>query len=161
MKHDEIVHEIYNVTHNPTKLSQDPGLWCNEAFQTADVVLIVASPIVSMQSNVAIVYQNLDNFFLRLLKENYPQRNKRYYAVLLPYCKYDDIPEEARLFRKYCLPEDVMRLVEIIHGVKYIRFLMAPDNELLESIRHATKRIYKDTLICNMGEMDNLEQLLG
>ncbi|XP_011863379.1 PREDICTED: uncharacterized protein LOC105559583 [Vollenhovia emeryi] len=124
--------------------SKDPGLWCNTAFQTADVVLVVTSPPTSVKSDATIIYRNVDNHLLRLLKENYPRRNKRYYAVHLPYCKSDDIPEEARLFKKFCIPEDLTRLVKTIHGIVCLRFFPSSDQELLESIKFATAKIFED-----------------
>lgn len=75
---------------------------------------------------------------MRLLKENYPQRNKRYYAIHLPYCKSDHIPEEARLFKKFHMPEDLIKLVKTIHGIGCLQFFAASDGEFLESIKFAT-----------------------
>ena len=123
---------------------QDPGLWCNTAFQIADVVLVITSPPTSAKFDATIIYRNVDNHLLRLLKENYPRRNKRYYAIHLPYCKSDHIPEEARLFKKFRIPENLNRLVETIHGIACLRFLTASDRELLESIRFATTKISED-----------------
>ncbi|KYN18224.1 hypothetical protein ALC57_09471 [Trachymyrmex cornetzi] len=124
--------------------SKDPGLWCNTAFQTADVVLVVTSPPTSAKFDATIIYRNVDNHLLRLLKENYPRRNKRYYAIHLPYCKSDHIPEEARFFKKFRVPEDLARLVKTIHGIACLRFLTASNRELLESIRFATAKISED-----------------
>ncbi|EZA50051.1 hypothetical protein X777_11715 [Ooceraea biroi] len=132
--------DMFDITETASK---DPGLWCNTAFQAADIVLVATSPTTSVKSD-AIVYRNVDNHLLRLLKENYPQRNKRYYAVHLPYCKPDHIPEEARVFKKFRMPEDLMKLVRTIHGISCMQFLTASDRELLESIRYATTKIYED-----------------
>lgn len=98
----------------------------------------------SAKSDTTIVYQNVDNHLLRLLKENYSRRNKRYYAIQLPYCKPDHIPEEARLFKKFRLPEDLTRLVKTIHGISCLRFLATSDTELLESIRCASMKIFEN-----------------
>ncbi|KYN39020.1 hypothetical protein ALC56_06446 [Trachymyrmex septentrionalis] len=125
-------------------VNKDPGLWCNTAFQTADVVLVVTSPPTSAKFDATIIYRNVDNHLLRLLKENYSRRNKRYYAIHLPYCKSDYIPEEARLFKKFRIPEDLDRLVKTIHGIACLRFLTASNRELLESIRFATAKISED-----------------
>jgi len=107
-------------------------------------VLVVTSPPTSAKSDATIVYRNIDNHLLRLLKENYPRRNKRYYAIHLPYCKPDHIPEEARLFKKFRVPEDLTRLVKTIHGIVCLRFFASSDHELLESIRFATAKISED-----------------
>jgi hypothetical protein len=79
----------------------------------------------------------------------------------LPYCKSDNIPEEARLFKKFRIPQDLMKLVATIHGISCVRFLKASDNELLESIRFAIRRLYKDTITSNSDKTDNFELLLG
>nr|XP_012216261.1 PREDICTED: uncharacterized protein LOC105668447 isoform X1 [Linepithema humile] len=118
--------------------SKDPGLWCNTAFQTADVVLVATSPPTSAKSDTTIIYRNVDNHLLRLLKENYPQRNKRYYAIHLPYCKSDHIPEEARLFKKFHMPEELTKLVKTIYGIGCLQYFAASDGEFLESIKFAT-----------------------
>ncbi|XP_018397952.1 PREDICTED: uncharacterized protein LOC108775972 [Cyphomyrmex costatus] len=139
--------------------SKDPGLWCNTAFETADVILVVTSPPTSAKFDATIIYRNVDNHLLRLLKENYPRRNKRYYAIHLPYCKSDHIPEEARLFKKFRIPEDLARLVKTIHDIACLRFLTPSDRELLESIKFATAKISEDetsSVIKNTEETDNL-----
>ncbi|KAL6439571.1 hypothetical protein ACFW04_003990 [Cataglyphis niger] len=140
--------------------SKDPGLWCNTAFQSADVVLVATSPpMSSSKSDATIVYQNVDNHLLRLLKENYPHRNKRYYVIYLPYCKPDHIPEEARFFKKFHLPENLTRLVKTIHGIGCLQFFAVSDRELLESIRCATMKIFEDeasSITKNIDETDGL-----
>lgn len=151
--------------NNHITWSQDPGLWCNTAFQMADVVLVVTSPQTSVKFDATIIYRNVDNHLLRLLKENYPRRNKRYYAIQLPYCKSDHIPEEARLFKKFRIPEDLARLVKTIHGVAYLRasFFTASNRELFESIRFATAKISEDeasSVIKNTEETGELSQIL-
>ncbi|KMQ95170.1 hypothetical protein RF55_4630 [Lasius niger] len=141
--------------------NKDPGLWCNTAFQTADVVLVATSPSMSSaKSDTTIVYQNVDNHLLRLLKENYPRRNKRYYAIQLPYCKPDHIPEEARLFKKFRLPEDLTRLVKTIHGISCLRFLATSDTELLESIRCASMKVFEDEASSTAKNTDETDGLL-
>ncbi|XP_029175793.1 uncharacterized protein LOC114944172 [Nylanderia fulva] len=137
--------------------NKDPGLWCNTAFQAADIVLVVTSPLVSSaKTNTTIVYRNVDNHLLRLLKENYPQRNKRYYTIQLPYCKPNRIPEEARLFKKFHLPKDLKRLVKTIHGIGCLQFITSSDNELLESIKCAMMTVSEDE-----GSTDESDGLLS
>lgn len=148
--------DMFDITETASK---DPGLWCNTAFQIADIVLVVTSPpMSSMKSDTTIIYRNVDNHLLRLLKENYPQRNKRYYAIHLPYCKPDHIPEEARVFKKFRLPENLTKLVKMIHGIGCLRFLAASDRELLESIKYATLKVFEDetTATKNTDETDGL-----
>lgn len=140
--------------------SKDPGLWCNAAFQAADVVLVVTSPPTSAKFDAAIVYRNVDSHLLRLLKENYPRRNKRYYAVQLPYCKLDDIPEEARLFRKFRIPEDLTRLVKTIHGIACLRFFASSSQELLECIKFAAAKISEDETASATKNTEETDDLL-
>lgn len=64
----------------------------------------------------------------------------------LPYCKPDEIPEEARLFRKFHLPEDLAKLVNTIHGIGCQHFLVASNGELVESIRYATVKLLEDEI---------------
>ncbi|XP_014482953.1 PREDICTED: uncharacterized protein LOC106748683 [Dinoponera quadriceps] len=127
--------------------SQDPGIWCNMAFRAADVVLVATSPP-STPSSYPNVYRNVDKHLLRLLKENYPQRNKRYYALHLPYCETDDIPEEARLFKMFRVPRDLRKLVKTIHGIGCLRFRSPRDNtgipEILYSIQLAADMLVKE-----------------
>ncbi|XP_011704676.1 PREDICTED: uncharacterized protein LOC105459973 [Wasmannia auropunctata] len=141
--------------------SKDPGLWCNTAFQAADVVLVATSPPPTFaKSDATIVYRNVDNHLLRLLKENYPRRNKRYYAIHLPYCKPDHIPEEARLFKKFRIPEDLTRLVKRIHGIVCLGFYGSSSEELLESIRFATAKISEDEAASAMKNTEETDDLL-
>ncbi|XP_032666687.1 uncharacterized protein LOC116842091 isoform X2 [Odontomachus brunneus] len=127
--------------------SQDPGIWCNMAFRAADVVLVATSPP-STPSSYPNVYRNVDKHLLRLLKENYPQRNKRYYALHLPYCDTEDIPEEARLFKMFRVPRDLRKLVKTIHGIGYLRLCSPRDNtgipEILYSIQLAADMLVKE-----------------
>lgn len=117
------------------------------AFRAADVVLVATSPP-STPSSYPNVYRNVDKHLLRLLKENYPQRNKRYYSLHLPYCETDDIPEEARLFRMFRVPRDLRKLVKTIHGIGCLRFRSPRDNtgipEILYSIQLAADMLVKE-----------------
>lgn len=149
--------DIFDIAETADK---DPGLWCNTAFQAADVVLVVTSPLVSSVKSDTIVYRNVDNHLLRLLKENYPRRNKRYYTIQLPYCKPNRIPEEARVFKKFNLPEDLTRLVKTIHGIGCLRFLTTSDSEVLESIKCATMTISENEGSSTSNNTDETDGLL-
>ena len=76
----------------------------------------------------------MDGQALRLIKENYPRRNKRYYAIQFPYCKSDDIPKEARHFKRFLMPEELDKLVRTIHQVDYIRYYGVSDRDFVDSI---------------------------
>ncbi|KAL0112808.1 hypothetical protein PUN28_012222 [Cardiocondyla obscurior] len=149
--------DMFDITETTSK---DPGLWCNTAFQTADVVLVVTSPPMSAKSDATIIYRNVDNHLLRLLKENYPRRNKRYFAVHLPYCKSDHLPEEARLFKKFYIPKDLTKLVKTIHGIVFLGFFPSSNHELLENIECATIKIFEDETASVTKNIDETDDLL-
>ncbi|XP_058807442.1 uncharacterized protein LOC131673451 [Phymastichus coffea] len=129
------IHAMIDTLDIPETPSKDPILWCNEAFQAADVILIAASP--QTGETASVVYRNMDTQALRLLKENYPRRNKRYYVVHFPYCKEEDIPREAQLFEQFMMPEELDKLVKTVHEVEYIRFFAASEKDLVDSIKLA------------------------
>lgn len=110
-------------------------LWCNEAFQAAEVIIIATSP--STDEIAPVIYRNMDSQALRLLKENYPRRNKRYFALQFPYCKSEDIPKEARQFKRFSMPEELDKLVRTIHEVEYIRFFGVSDKDFVDSVKLA------------------------
>ncbi|XP_011636448.1 uncharacterized protein LOC105426763 [Pogonomyrmex barbatus] len=152
------INAMIDIFDIPKTASKDPGLWCNTAFQIADVVLIATSPPTFAKADATIIYRNVDNHLLRLLKENYPRRNKRYYAIHLPYCKPDHIPEEARHFKKFCIPKNLMRLVKTIYGISCLRLITSSNESLLESIKLATMKISEDesNAMKNTEETDDL-----
>ncbi|XP_012278230.1 uncharacterized protein LOC105698504 isoform X2 [Orussus abietinus] len=129
--------DILNIPKSP---NEDPGLWCNSAFEKADVVIVATSPPPS-DAAVPVIYRNMDNHALRLIKENYPRRNKRYYAIQLPYCETDDIPEEARYFKRFNIPEDLNKFVRTVHGVHYPSVGCVSAKSLHESIKTAKVEI--------------------
>ncbi|KAJ8680618.1 hypothetical protein QAD02_016405 [Eretmocerus hayati] len=119
----------------PESTNKDPVLWCNEAFHSADVIIVATSP--KTDEIAPVVYRNMDSQALRLLKENYPLRSKRYFAIQFPYCKSDDIPKEARQFKRFSMPEDLDKLVRTIHEVEYIRFFGVSNKDFVDSIKLA------------------------
>ena len=88
----------------------------------------------------------MDNHALRLLKENYCRRNKRYYVVQFPYCNDDDIPAEARLFRRFDMPQELDKLIRNIYGVDRVRFFGVNKRQFEESIESAINEIKGDKL---------------
>ncbi|XP_011500596.1 PREDICTED: uncharacterized protein LOC105364382 isoform X2 [Ceratosolen solmsi marchali] len=121
--------------------NKDPVLWCNESFHSADAIIIATSP--QTDEIAPVIYRNIDNQALRLLKENYPRRNKRYYALQFPYCKANDIPKEARQFKRFTMPEELDKLVKTVHEVEYIRFFGVSDKDFVDSIKLAKLQIVK------------------
>lgn len=99
--------------------------------------MIVATSPPASNYKVTSIYRNVDNHALRLIKENYPKRNKRYLAVQLPYCKTTDIPEEAKYFKRYNIPDDLDKLVRSVHNVEFVRFFGISNNELVHSVNLA------------------------
>ena len=83
----------------------------------------------------------MDSQAIRLLKENYPRRNKRYYALQFPYCKSDDIPREARQFKRFKMPEELDKLVRTIHEVEYIRFFGVSEKDFVDSVKLAKLQV--------------------
>ncbi|XP_043274478.1 uncharacterized protein [Venturia canescens] len=127
----------------PKTANKDPGLWCNSAFRDADVIVIATSPP-SGGKVVPHIYRNVDNHALRLLKENYPRRNKRYFVVQFPYCKRDDLPEEARLMRRFEMPGELEKFVRNIYAVDRIRLFGVSGVEFAEAIKVAMVQIPRD-----------------
>nr|XP_012152386.1 PREDICTED: uncharacterized protein LOC100878942 [Megachile rotundata] len=122
---------------------KDPKQWFDTAFRKADVVLVVTSPPVKKSAMSA--YRSTDDHFLRLNKENISLKDKRYYIVHLPYCKVDDVPEETRHLRRFRLPEELRKLVKIIHEMERARcFPFASDKELLGSVKFAEREISRE-----------------
>lgn len=83
----------------------------------------------------------MDSQALRLLKENYPRRNKRYFALQFPYCKADDIPREARQFKRFSMPDELDKLVRTIHEVELMRNFIAPEKDFVDSVKLAKLQI--------------------
>ncbi|XP_015108561.1 uncharacterized protein LOC107035591 [Diachasma alloeum] len=134
---------MVDVLDIPETDTKDPGHWCNEAFKSAETVVVLASPSLGAAS-VPVIYRNVDNHALRLLKENYSHRNKRYIAVELPYCTSDEIPEEARLFKKLRLPESLDKLVKYLHNIEFVRCFTGSSQALIESINLATIEVSRE-----------------
>lgn len=100
----------------------------------------------------------MDNHALRLLKENYSLRNKRYVSIELPYCSSDEIPEEARLFKKLALPDNLDKLVRYLHDINFAPCFTGPSQFLIESIDAATMDICRERQESakNIDETDGL-----
>lgn len=58
-----------------------------------------------------------------------------------PYCNRDDLPEEARLFRRFDMPQELDKLIRNIYGVDRVRFFGAANKEFLESVKQAMTEI--------------------
>ncbi|CAG5094910.1 Protein of unknown function [Cotesia congregata] len=136
--------------------SKDPGLWCNAAFKKADVIAVVTSPSLK-DTNIPIIYRNIDSHALKLIKENYSWNSKRYITIEFPYCKSSDIyiPEEAAVFKKFIIPENLEKLIHCIHNTDYIQFYDVSNKNLLESIEIATIEINKEILNSSQSRADN------
>ncbi|XP_034952250.1 uncharacterized protein [Chelonus insularis] len=124
----------------PESDTKDPGLWCNRAFKSADVIIVASSPPLT-DTKVPVIYQNMDNHALKLIKDNFAHRNKRYAAVEFAYCKPDDIPEEAQVFKRFRLPDNLEKLVRFIYNIEQIRFFDTSSEELIDNIAIAMMTI--------------------
>ncbi|XP_001604511.1 uncharacterized protein LOC100120917 isoform X1 [Nasonia vitripennis] len=140
----------------PESTNKDPVLWCNEAFQAAEVIIIATSP--RTDEIAPVIYRNMDSQALRLLKENYPLRNKRYFALQFPYCKSEDIPKEARQFKRFSMPEELEKLVRTIHEVEYIRFFGVSDKDFVDSVKLAKIQVVPTKK--SFRKIENNEDLL-
>lgn len=103
---------------------QDPFDWYNDAFDHLDFVMVVSSPP-KCCSQVGL-YRDVENIALRFLKNKFSDRNFRcqIFAVLLPYCTEQDIPNEAKHFLKFRLIKDWEKMLWFIHfGGKFPAFV--------------------------------------
>ncbi|XP_053987508.1 uncharacterized protein LOC128880941 [Hylaeus volcanicus] len=129
--------DMVDVTDTTRKDTED---CCSSAFRSADVVLVATSPP-PKQPAVSFIYRDNDNYFLRLVKENQFQKGKRYYIVQLPYCTQNDVPEETRHLKRFCLPKELPKLVKVIHKIKNSRRVTVCDKEFLDSVKLAKLEI--------------------
>ncbi|XP_047362061.1 uncharacterized protein LOC124953971 isoform X1 [Vespa velutina] len=140
-------------------VSKDVELWCRNAFNSADIILIVTSP--PSNKLVPTIYENIDTYILQLIRENYGQRNKRYYILQLPYCKSTDLPDEAKRFQRFRMPEELAKLVRTVHNIDYIRFFGLSNKEvLLESIKLAQVEMLDDGSGSDHKSADETDDLL-
>lgn len=121
-------------------MTQDTEDWCNGAFRSADVVLVATSPPPKKHA-VSFIYQNNNDHFLRLVKENQFHKGKKYYVVQLPYCTLNDVPKETRHLKKFCLPKELPKLVKVIHKMQNARRIFVSDKEFLDSVKLAKLEI--------------------
>ena len=63
-----------------------------------------------------------------------------------PYCNDDDIPAEARLFRRFDMPQELDKLIRNIYGVDRVRFFGVNKRQFEESIESAINEIKGDKL---------------
>ncbi|KAI4486498.1 PREDICTED: uncharacterized protein LOC106791229 isoform X1 [Polistes canadensis] len=140
-------------------VSKDVELWCRTAFNSADIILIVTSP--PSNKHIPIKYENIDSYILQLIRENYGQRNKRYYILQLPYCKPTDLPDEAQRFQRFRMPEELAKLVRTVHQVDYVTFFgLSNKEELLESIKLAQMEMLDDGTTSDHKSADETDDLL-
>ncbi|XP_057325549.1 uncharacterized protein LOC130667741 isoform X1 [Microplitis mediator] len=148
------INAMMDVLDIPETDTKDPGLWCNAAFHKADVIAVVTSPRLR-DTNIPIIYRNIDNHALRLIKENYSWNNKRYITIEFPYCKPDDIPEEAIVFKKFNIPENLEKLIHYVHNTDYIQFYDVSSKNLLKSIEVAMTEITKEIYVKSKSLIEN------
>ena len=85
----------------------------------------------------------MDKQALRLLKENYPQGDKYYYTLQFPYCELDSVPQEARHFKRFFLPDDLEKLVRIIHNVENIHIFGVSSRNFIEAVKVAKIEVHR------------------
>lgn len=84
---------------------------------------------------MSLIYRGNDNCLLKLIKENEYQKEKRYYVLQLPYCKPDDLPEDLKHLKKFCLPKELPKLVKVIHKMEHVGCISACDKEFIDSVK--------------------------
>ncbi|CAL7948030.1 unnamed protein product [Xylocopa violacea] len=131
--------DVLDATDNTDKNAER---WYDDAFRSADTVLVATSPPPKKLA-VSAVYQNsTDSYLLKLVKENQSERGKRCYIVQLPYCKADDVPEETRHLRRFSLPKELSSLVNVIYRTERVKYLSTvSDEEFLNSVKLANDEI--------------------
>ncbi|XP_076228523.1 uncharacterized protein LOC116432018 [Nomia melanderi] len=127
---------VIDTLHVADSTGKDPKDCYSDAFRSADVVLVVASPPAN-KSTVSFIYCNKDNHLFKLLRENQATKEKRYFIVQLPYCKPEDVPEETRHLKKFSLPKELARLVKVIHKMEYVGCVCVSDKDFLDSVKLA------------------------
>lgn len=90
-----------------------------------------------------------------MIKENYSWNNKRYITIEFPYCKPDDIPEEAIVFKKFNIPENLEKLIHYIHNTDYIQFYDVSSKNLVKSIEVAMTEITKEIYVKSKSLIEN------
>ncbi|XP_076292829.1 uncharacterized protein LOC143215020 isoform X2 [Lasioglossum baleicum] len=151
--------DVTDATRNPERdfaFTQDPKECCGAAFQSADVVLVAASPP-PKKPTVSFIYRDNDNHLLKLVKENQARKEKRYYIVQLPYCKPEDVPEETRHLRRFSLPKELPNLVKVIHKMERVGCIYVSDKEFLDSVKLAKlEMLGEDSNSRDARETENL-----
>ncbi|KAL2719012.1 hypothetical protein V1478_011431, partial [Vespula squamosa] len=122
---------------------QDIEFWCKTAFNCADTILIVTSP--PSNKLVRTMFENIDNYILQLIRENFGLTDKKYYILQLPYCKPTDIPDDALRFQRFYMPDELAKLVKTVHNFDYVRFFGLSNKDLLlQSIKLAEIEMLDD-----------------
>ncbi|XP_015175205.1 PREDICTED: uncharacterized protein LOC107065755 isoform X1 [Polistes dominula] len=131
--------------------SKDVELWCKTAFNSADIILFVTSP--PFNKHISMKYENVGSYILKLIREDFKQRNKRYYILQLPYCKPTDLPKEAQCFQhfqRFHMPEELAKLVKTVHRYNCVTFFgLSNKDKLLESIKLAQMEMLNDGTTTN------------
>ncbi|XP_066997469.2 uncharacterized protein [Anabrus simplex] len=92
----------------------DPFDWCQEAFAEADAVMVLSSPPQVLKHEVG-RHRNLGGVGLNLLAEHFCDSDKIFISVLLSYCSEEDIPIEAKNFRRFSLLKELNEMVWFLH----------------------------------------------
>ncbi|XP_017887333.1 uncharacterized protein LOC108629272 isoform X2 [Ceratina calcarata] len=118
---------------NATDITGEDPEHMDTALRNADVILLAVSPPPE-KPMASSIYRNANSYLLRLMDAS-QSRTKRYYIVQLPYCKSDDVLEEANSnVTVICLPKELPKLIKLIHGHGEYVF-SASDKEFLDSLK--------------------------
>ncbi|KAF7996197.1 hypothetical protein HCN44_001829 [Aphidius gifuensis] len=139
------INAMIDVLDIPKTSTRDPAIWCNDAFDKANIILIATSPPPSSScdntNSASTIYQNLDNHLLRLVRENYSKNNKKYMKIVFPYCSQNDIPEEARLFKKFTIPDNLDKMIRYIYQSNKLKLFGKSSKDLIANINIAMTEI--------------------
>ncbi|XP_063243442.1 uncharacterized protein LOC134542824 [Bacillus rossius redtenbacheri] len=101
----------------PNDDAKESFTWYNKAYNRADFVMVVSSPLQHTTLRDTI-YSNVENIAFNFLKEKFASPDVpswKFFNAVLPYCDERDIPPEAVAFRRFFL------LGELDDMLRYLR----------------------------------------
>ncbi|KAJ9576540.1 hypothetical protein L9F63_025563, partial [Diploptera punctata] len=89
------------------------------------------------------IFRNVDVDSLQLVKRKFSDHSSRpyFFTVLLPYCTPEDIPEEARHFRRFMLTKDLDKFRFKKQGINMLKAMELAENDLSKSCNCAKLEI--------------------
>ncbi|KAJ8894097.1 hypothetical protein PR048_006707 [Dryococelus australis] len=149
---------------------QEPHTWYNKAYERANLVMVVSSPL--QHTNLReTIYVNVENIAFNFLRMKFASPNVppgKFFCVVLPYCDERDLPEDVIHFRKFFLMRELDEMLRHIRGGgSSLRAKVLPlprpevpggpahykvyGGRLAIAIAEATTEIRKDPGVCSVG----------